>query len=238
MKKPIIGVLPLYDEKLESYWMVPGYMTGIEAAGGIPVMLPLTSDIEAIEPLAAAFDGFLFTGGPDVNPQIYGERPEEYCGKPSNERDLLEGWLFKQVLSMDKPMLGICRGLQLFNALLGGTLYQDIPSQLESDQKIVHTMKPPYDAPVHKVRIEKISPLYKILEHDEIAVNSYHHQGIKQLADSLLPAAKAGDGLVEAVWMPDRRFVLAVQWHPEFMYRTDENSLKLFSEFVGACRGK
>ncbi|MGE5677054.1 MAG: gamma-glutamyl-gamma-aminobutyrate hydrolase family protein [Pseudomonadota bacterium] len=238
MKRPIIGVLPLYDEKLESFWMVPGYMGGIEAAGGIPVMLPMTADAGVVEQLAEAFDGFLFTGGPDVNPQIYGEKMETYCGKPCNERDTLEGMLFRRVLELDKPMLGICRGLQLFNALLGGTLYQDIPTQLQPGKQIIHTMKPPYEKPVHKVSIEKDSPLNKILGFEEIAVNSYHHQGIKQLSGRLVAAAQAEDGLIEAVYMPDRSLVMAVQWHPEFMYKSDENSLRLFKGFVKACSGQ
>jgi len=133
VKKPMIGVLPLYDEKKESLWMLPGYMKGIEAAGGIPVMLPLISDTDIIMSIADSFDGFLFSGGQDVNPAIYGEKMEAFCGKPCDERDSMERMLFEQVTKLDKPILGICRGLQLFNALLGGTLYQDIPSQLQSE---------------------------------------------------------------------------------------------------------
>lgn len=236
MKKPMIGVLPLYDAKRESYWMLPGYMEGIEAAGGIPVMLPLTSDPDIIMSLAASFDGFLFTGGQDVNPQLYGEKAEAFCGRPCDERDIMEELLFKQAIELDKPAFGICRGLQLFNALLGGTLYQDIPTQMRSENSIAHTQKPPYDEPVHAVHIERGSPFCRVLGLDSMMVNSYHHQGIKELSGQLVSAAKAEDGLTEAVYMPEKRFVWAVQWHPEFIYKADDNNMKLFIEFVNKCR--
>mgnify|MGYP000976640359 CR=1 FL=1 len=238
MKKPMIGVLPLYDEKKESYWMLPGYMKAVEEAGGIPVIPALTTDVGDISSIAETFDGFLFTGGPDIDPGIYGEKAEEYCGKPCPERDTMEEILFRDVIKLDKPAFGICRGLQLFNALLGGTLYQDIPSQMPSGKNIIHSQKPPYDKPVHSVHIEKASPLYQVLKLDHMMVNSYHHQGIKRLSDQLVPAAKAEDGLIEAVHMPGKRFIRAVQWHPEFIYKADENNMKLFIEFVKACGEK
>jgi putative glutamine amidotransferase len=232
MQKPMIGVVPLYDETKESYWMLPGYMKGIEEAGGIPVMLPLTTDRETILALADTFDGFLFTGGQDVNPMMYGEQAEAMCGKPCEERDQMEAILFERAVALDKPILGICRGIQLFNALLGGTLYQDLPSQLHSEKQIIHKQNPPYYQPVHLVTIEKSSPLFAILKEESIMVNSYHHQGIKELAEPLACAATAEDGIVEAVTMPGKRFVLAVQWHPEFIFQKEEKSLKLFKEFV------
>ncbi|WP_019227440.1 gamma-glutamyl-gamma-aminobutyrate hydrolase family protein [Sedimentibacter sp. B4] len=234
MKKPMIGIVPLYDEKKESYWILPGYMKGIERAGGIPVMLPLTSDEDMIASIAEIFDGFLFTGGHDVDPVLYGEVVEEYCGKPCRERDVMEEVLFKHVLELDKPALGICRGLQLFNVLLGGNLYQDIIIQREPKSNIEHQQKPPYDKLVHSVKIEKDTILYGIIGKETIDVNSYHHQGIKQLSKQLKCAAKAEDGMIESVFMPDKRFVLAVQWHPEFIFNSDDDNLKLFVEFVKA----
>lgn len=235
MKKPMIGIVPLYDEIKESYWMLPGYMKGIERAGGIPVMLPLTSDEDIIASIADAFDGFLFSGGQDVNPSLYGEVKEEYCGNPCSERDKMEEVLFKRVIELDKPALGICRGLQLFNVLLGGTLYQDIIIQKETKSDIKHQQKPPYHKPVHSVKIEKDTVLYDIIGKDTINVNSYHHQGIKELSKHLKCAAKAEDGMIESVFMPDKRFVLAVQWHPEFLFNVDDDNLKLFVEFVKSC---
>lgn len=196
-------------------------------------MLPLTSDIEIIAKIATMFDGFLFTGGQDLNPEINGEISEDVCGEWCNERDNMEAALFQRVIDLNKPAFGICRGIQLFNALLGGTLYQDIPTQLRSEVK--HNQAPPYTKPVHKVYIEKGTSLYQMLQTESLSVNSYHHQGIKKLSEQLPAVAKAEDGLIEAVMMPQKKFVLAVQWHPEFSYKADNYNFKLFEEFVKAC---
>lgn len=235
-KQPMIGVLPLMDKERDSYWMLPGYMKAIEEAGGIPVMLPLTSDKEIIRKLAGTFDGFLFTGGQDVHPALYGEEVSQACGEISGERDDMERALFAEVLKLDKPAFGICRGLQLFNVLLGGTLYQDLPSQRVSE--ITHVQKLPYDVPVHRVHIEQENPLHRWTGRESLMVNSYHHQGIRKLAPSLQAVGLAEDGLVEAVILPDQSFVFAVQWHPEFSYRSDDASMALFRVFVEACGGK
>ena len=231
--KPIIGIVPLIDETKDSFWMLPGYMDGIAEAGGIPIMLPLTSDKEEIGQLLNAIHGILLTGGHDVDPALYGEEPLPECGEPCKERDAMETELLKQALERDMPVLGICRGIQFLNAHLGGTLYQDLPSQHPSDTE--HHQTPPYDKPVHSVSILKDSPLFRLLNKETLSVNSYHHQAIRQKAESLKTMAVSGDGLVEAVEMPDKKFVWAVQWHPEFSHLVDENSRKIFSEFVKHC---
>jgi putative glutamine amidotransferase len=235
MERPKIGVVPLYDEKRESYWMLPGYMKAVEEAGGLPFMLPLTADEGHIAQIARLFDGFLFTGGHDINPELYGEEKEALCGEICHERDAMETALFRRVLELDKPAFGICRGLQFFNVALGGTLYQDLPTQFAPGVKLNHRQSPPYAEPVHSVRIEPGTPLRRILEEDVLPVNSYHHQGIKRLAEPLAAAARAEDGLIEAAFLPDRKFVLAVQWHPEFSYTADRRQLQLFEAFVRAC---
>ncbi|MDQ0256323.1 putative glutamine amidotransferase [Evansella vedderi] len=198
-------------------------------------MLPLITDKDMILRLAKTFDGFLFTGGHDINPELYGEEIEDFSGELCNERDIMEAILFSKVVELDKPALGICRGLQLFNVLLGGTLYQDIPTQL-SVSHIQHKQKPPYTKPVHNVYIAKDTLLYHLLQTDSLKVNSYHHQGIKNLSEQLMSAANAEDGLIEAVVMPNKKFILAVQWHPEFNYKLDDYNFKLFLEFVRACK--
>ncbi|AWB43860.1 amidotransferase [Paenibacillus sp. CAA11] len=235
MNKPVIGVVPLYDKEKESYWMVQGYMKGVEDAGGIPVMLPLTTNPEAIRTMADTFDGFLFTGGQDVDPAWYGEKKEPCCGEVCEERDKMEKMLLERVLEQDKPAFGICRGLQLFNVCLGGTLYQDLPSQRASGQSIVHKQEKPYTVPAHQVYIEEGNFLSQILGTESISVNSCHHQGIRKLAEPLLAAAIAEDGLIEAVYMPDKKFMLAVQWHPELIYTSDPLQFKLFQAFVKSC---
>lgn len=130
---------------------------------------------------------------------------------------------------------GICRGIQFFNACLGGTLYQDLPT--EYPLEVAHVMRPPYDQTVHSVALLPGTPLAALLDRAELGVNSYHHQAIKALAPSLAEMARSEDGLVEAVYLPDKSFVWAVQWHPEFSFRTDENSRKIFSAFVAAASG-
>ncbi|MDD9269010.1 gamma-glutamyl-gamma-aminobutyrate hydrolase family protein [Paenibacillus sp. GCM10023248] len=235
MRKPLIGVLPLVDTDKDSYWMLAGYMKGIEEAGGIGVMLPMTADPEVIRTLAGTFDGFLFTGGHDINPELYGEAIDGVCGELCEERDVMEKLLFDEVLKLDKPAFGICRGLQLFNALLGGTLYQDIPAQRSAGKLIAHKQQPPYSEPVHAVVIADGNPLYEIVGKESLMVNSYHHQGIKQLSEQLQAVAYAEDELIEAVAMPGKKFVMAVQWHPEFCYQIDEPSFRLFAAFVSAC---
>lgn len=233
MRKPIIGLVPLVDAERESFWMLPGYMEGVQDAGGLPVMLPLTDSKSDAAELASLCDGFLYTGGHDVSPSLYGEEPLPECGELCPGRDGLEVPLLLEAMARDKPVLGICRGLQLINTALGGTLYQDLPTQRPSACE--HHMAAPYDRPEHMVRLAEHSPLKRLLQAEEIGVNSCHHQGVKRLAPSLNVMAEAPDGLVEAVCAPESRFVWAVQWHPEFSRRVDENSRKLFEAFVQSC---
>ena len=180
MNKPIIGVTPLWDEEKNSYWMLPGYLEGLEEAGAIPVILPLAADGADIAQLVDLCDGFLFTGGQDVAPQLYGEAMKPTCGELCPARDALEQELLRQALERDKPILGICRGIQFLNAALGGTLYQDLPTEHPSE--IGHSMKPPYDRTAHTVHIWPMTPLASLLEKTELGVNSCHHQAIKTLA--------------------------------------------------------
>jgi putative glutamine amidotransferase len=225
-------VVPLWDEKKDSIWMLPGYMKGLEEAGAVPVILPLTVSEAVLKKAADFFDGFLFTGGHDVDPKLYGEAKTDRCGEVCEMRDQMEAYLFREaVLNQNKPTLGICRGIQLFNALLGGSLYQDLPTELSNS--VGHAKGPPYDAPAHTVRLLPESPLGKLVGKERLEVNSYHHQGINRIAEGLEVMARADDGLVEAVYMPDHCWVWAVQWHPEFSL-DDETSKKIFASFVGA----
>lgn len=145
MKQPLIGIVPLVDEARESYWMLPGYMQGVEQAGGVPVMLPLTDDAAALRQLADTCDGFLLTGGQDVFPALYGAAPTPQCGQTCPARDAMEARLLDLALAADKPVLGICRGIQFLNVHLGGTLYQDLPA--EHPTAANHHQTPPYDVP-------------------------------------------------------------------------------------------
>ncbi len=231
--KPLIGIVSLYDETKESYWMLPGYVEGLEEAGAASVILPLTTDKQALTRFADLCDGFLFTGGQDIEPTLYGAEKTEKCGAVCRERDNMEKLFFPMALETGKPMLGICRGAQLFNVMLGGDLYQDIPTERPSP--VVHHGLPPYEQPDHTVTVMRDSPLFQAVEASEMPVNSYHHQGVRKLGKGLKIAAEAPDGLPEAVYLPERRFAMGVQWHPEFSCHSDENSRRLFRFFVKAC---
>lgn len=231
-KQVVIGVTPLWDAEKNSIWMLPEYLEGIQAAGGLPIILPLKADEQAARHLLNSCDGILFTGGQDVSPSLYGMEDKTGNVVPSPERDSLETLLFRLVLEARKPVLGICRGLQLLNALLGGTLWQDLPSEHPSE--LVHRQGKPYDVPCHPVTLS--GSLKELLRKDTIQVNALHHQAVKELAPSLSPMAVAPDGIIEAAEMPGHPFFQAVQWHPEFLFRTDPDNLAIFRSFIQACK--
>jgi len=228
--KPVIGVMPLWDDEKDSLWMLPGYLDGITEAGGLPVILPFTDKIDEITQLADMCDGFLFTGGHDVSAGLYGEEPIGDLIESCLKRDVMEKVYLEIAIDDNKPILGICRGIQLINAALGGSLYQDIPLQYPT--KITHCQNAPYDVHVHTVSIIEKTPLFSLLNTTRLPVNSLHHQAIKQLSPVLKEIAISEDGLIEAVYMPGHRFLWAVQWHPEYSHKTDSNSKAIFSEFV------
>ena len=231
--KRVIGLIPLVDDARKSLWMLPGYMDGVAAAGGLPVMLPLTGDGTDIDRLCDLCDGFLLTGGHDVSPEYYGQARLPVCGATSPARDRMEDGVLRRAMAMDKPVLGICRGLQFINAALGGTLWQDLPTQRPSD--VVHERRPPESIATHDVDVISGTPLAELTHADALRVNSYHHQAVRGLAAPLRTMATARDGLVEAAWHPGQRFLWAVQWHPEFSWQTDPASLAIFRAFVAAC---
>ena len=229
---PLIGVTPLWDADRNSIWMLPDYLDGIQAAGGTPLVLPLGADAAAVSRLAALCDAFLFTGGQDVSPALYGMEDRSGTVVPSPERDALETRLLREVLASGKPVLGICRGLQLLNVVLGGSLWLDLPSERPSE--LLHRQGKPYNAPVHPVSL--CGSLRELLGKAELPVNSLHHQGVRVLAPRLTPMAIAPDGLVEAFEMPGHPFFQAVQWHPEYLFRTSEDNLAIFRALIRAAR--
>lgn len=230
--RPVIGICPLYDEKRESYWMLPGYMKMLEDRGAIPMMLPLTTEAEMLDYFLESCDGFILTGGHDVSPTVYGQEKTDLCGLTIPERDAMDAYILKGAIARDKAVLGICRGHQLMNAALGGTLYQDVAAQHEDP--IDHRMQPPYDGVAHEVALIPGTPMAALLG-DSIGVNSCHHQAIRDLAPCLRVQAVAADGIAEAVYMPDRKFVWGVQWHPEFAWQVSEPNRKIVAAFLKAA---
>jgi putative glutamine amidotransferase len=235
MNKPIIAITPMYDDDQDTITMLPEYMDAVYASGGLPVIFPLNIEEKDICSLVSKFDGFLFTGGHDVNPSLYGEKKQDFCGEPNDAKDSLEAVLFREALKYDKPVLAICRGFQFINAVSGGSLYQDIDSQLDPDIRIIHRQKKPYEAACHNIEILPGSLLHSIVNTGSMDVNSLHHQAVKALASSLKACAVAEDGIVEAAWMPSKKFVLGIQWHAEFLYKRDHLSFEIFRRFVESC---
>ena len=231
--KPLIGVTPLYDNALESVWMIPGYLEALSACGALPVILPFSFSDAAL--MAEECDGILFTGGNDVSPSLYEEGFDPACGELCPQRDKLEYALLSEALNRDVPLLGICRGAQFINAALGGSLYQDIPSQMPTP--VSHCMKSPYDRYWHKVSLIPDTPLSTMLKTTTIQVNSYHHQGIRDLSFQLCPMAYAPDGLAEAFYHSSKTFTWGVQWHPEFLWQKDPAQRMIFQAFVDASAG-
>ncbi len=234
MRKPIIGLTPSVDEENNRCLVQPGYLESIDRAGGLGLMLPLTDRDEDIARFVELCDGFLFVGGPDIEPWRYGQELLPACGPQNVQRDAMEWKLMEAALAADKPILGVCRGIQILNTVLGGTLYQDIPSQYETN--LSHQMpQPPYDRVAHPLRVVEGTPLAQLSPLE--GVNSRHHQAVLDLAPGLQPMAYASDGILEAVWMPEKRFVWAVQWHPEAFWAAGDGNLELFAQLVAAAKG-
>lgn len=227
----IVGLSTSGSAKSGSYNVGSQYASAIEAAGGIAVMLPQIKDKEKIAALVDICDGILLTGGVDVSPALYGEEKIELCGEPSEERDSFELELLRTALAKNKPLLCICRGLQLLNVAMGGSLWQDIPSQLPNSICHRSSDKAPAE---HNVRLTAPEIREKIEFDSEIfAVNSYHHQAIKALGEGLESFVEAeGDEMVEGVFAPDRKFAVGVQWHPELWAEKDNNARAIFEAFV------
>ena len=236
MKQPLIGLTPLYDDRMQSYWMVPGYMKGILKAGGTPVILPLIQEKEQVCELMQRLDGLLVTGGPDVNPALYGEEVILESGILAPFRDIMESACLREAVAQDIPALGICRGMQMMNAFMGGSLYQDLETQHPGPT--VHSQGEPSYKTTHFVDVVEESPLHRWLGGAaELAVNSFHHQAVKEVAAKLKPmAVSREDGIIEAIWAPEQTFFCGVQWHPERLYARSEQHQATFNAFVEACR--
>lgn len=236
MRKPLIGLTPYHDTDNHDIKMRPTYLRTLKAAGAIPVVMPLEASEDDLKQLTDELDGFLFAGGPDVHPFLFGEETREGCGNVSKERDQMELTLLPLILALGKPVLGICRGIQILNIGLGGDIWQDIPSQVKRDFPIAHSQPFYYNMPSHTVTLSDDSLLSSIAGKSELKVNSMHHQAVREVAPGLVATAWSPDQLVEAIEMPGYPFFLGVQWHPEYLWEKDDVALRMFQTFVDACR--
>jgi putative glutamine amidotransferase len=218
------------------------YSNAIARAGGIPVLVPLAVIEAGNEPLLRSLyerlDGILIPGGGDVHPEYYGEFVTDYDREISRSRDRVELTLARWAFEDNRPLLGICRGHQVINVALGGTLMHDIYAELNgSALKHDQDATLPRSRLLHEVEVKAGSQLGAMLGCDRLSVNSLHHQAIRRLASPLNVTAVASDGVIEAVEAPGKCFYLGVQWHPEAMLDKVPTMQALFAEFVRACAG-
>jgi len=221
----------------ESWVMNQRYSRVVAAAGGLPVMVPLLDDEETLRALYDRLDGLLLPGGLDVDPATYGEARRPDCGRLDPARDRVELQFARWAIADGKPLFGLCRGLQIVNVALGGTLYQDIASQLTGAIKHDYFPTAGYsrDHLAHEVTVSSGSRLGSVVGAAPLRVNSMHHQAVKDLAPGLIPTAVAPDGVVEAVEIPDEPFLVGVQWHPESLVERDPRMHRLLARFVEAA---
>lgn len=232
--KPIIGILATNCEGTQE-----NYIRAIEKAGGCPVVLSGVENINTINPINQILDGIVFTGGTDISPLNYEEMPYEGLEWIDPTRDKFELDLAKKILSdTDIPILGICRGMQILNVVAGGSLYQDLLNQKATEFNHSLTNIFPKDQPSHMVNITGFSKLYDIFQVDKIAVNSFHHQGIKTIGKDFEATMISEDNIIEAIEMKGERFVVGVQWHPEMLLEKHPKYLKLFTSFIEYCLEK
>lgn len=237
-QKPLIGITPSAFSQQKETGTSSAYINALQDSGALPLLLPLSLTSYDCEQLAESLDGFLFTGGPDIHPFLFGEETLNGCGNQSALRDASELLLFSTVYRQKKPILAVCRGIQLINIALGGDIYQDIDTQAERPLPIAH--RQPFDpsVPSHHVTLRKDSRLASLLGSQTIEVNSSHHQAIRRPAQCLQICGQAPDGIIEAVEQPDYPFLFGVQWHPELLYATKDHARKLFSAFCTVCAGQ
>lgn len=228
----LIGMTPSGTTELD-LTIHHDYLEAIMRAGALPLVLPLTTDEHMLTAALQAVDGVVVTGGADVNPCMYGEEKMPCCGKIIDKRDEMESFVVRYALEHNMPMLCICRGMQLCNCVLGGSLYQDIPTQYETT--LVHSRSDDPNNPVHEAAVMENTLLHHIVNASSIAINSRHHQAVKKLAPGATLCATSPDGLVEAFEIPGKKFALAVQWHPESLSDRHADAQNIFNAFVQTC---
>jgi putative glutamine amidotransferase len=240
MHRPVIGITSsqFVDQAshgtFNRHSLSKAYSEAVHRAGGVPIILPYFEDVA--NEMLKLIDGLILSGGADIDPARFGDRdihPETYDIIP--ERDAAEFALAAGALERDMPLLGICRGIQVLNVVMGGTLYQDVADQFRPD--IAHRQQAenvPANQAGHTVNATNGSLLERVYGLTRIPVNSFHHQAVKDPAPELIVSGTADDGLIEAIESPGHRFVIGVQWHPELMYETDQSHLAPFRSLVEA----
>ncbi len=236
--KPIILVpVPIQDPERRRYALGKNYVRSLVECGAVPILLPTSVDLAALRVMYVQADGVLLTGGGDVEPTTYGEEAHPATGDIDLERDSAEIALAQWAVADDKPTFAICRGVQVMNVALGGTLVQDIPTQWRGNNMLEHrgyAIGAARDQVLHDVCVDSNTHISKILGTGNMSVNSFHHQALKRLGEGLFVTSRAPDGVIESVEVPDKRWYVGVQWHPEDMTAGRADMMALFQSFVDA----
>jgi len=240
MNAPIIGITPSAGNNslgVRTYNIAADYTRAVERAGGIPVILPL--HIEKIDALLDALDGVVFSGGGDIDPVLFNQEQHETASGLDDERDTFEIALMKAAFERDMPILAICRGLQVMNVERGGTLIQDIPSQVETDTQ--HNQRAEgigeHDMFQTATIADGDNPLVRAMGAGIANINSFHHQSVGDVAPGLDVVATSDDGIVEAIYAPASRFAVGTQWHPERLAANHAEHQQLFNDLITAATG-
>ncbi len=232
--QPVIGVSGSIEAKERKQYILRAYLKSVLRAEAIPVLLSMDMNEEQITACLARMDGLMLAGGNDVDPMLFGESPVPTLKQVNPLRDRFEIRLIRAAYRLDMPVFAICRGIQTLNVAMGGSLYQDLPTQYatpDGESAILHAQSARAHHPSHRVTLAESAPLRALYGSDTLMVNSLHHQAIKTIAAPLTVCATAEDGVIEAVYDATKPFVLGVQWHPERM----EKGGPLFAAFTKAC---
>ena len=238
MSLPLIGITTGHSENkygLPQIHLLRSYVDATVKAGGVPIIIPPELPEEGWKVLYERLDGIIFSGGSDVDPELFNGEAHPAVSGVDVERDTLEISLIRHTVDDEKPFLAICRGFQVLNIALGGTLYTHISDQFKNSLQHASPREQPRNTPAHEIKVEEGSRLAEILGTPILKVNSWHHQGVKDIPSQLKITAHSSDGLVEAMELPDHPFAIAVQWHPEWM--PEDDAMKaLFKAFVEASK--
>lgn len=218
---------------MERIYVNKDYVDAVNKAGGVPLLLPPVEDAETVCRYVRLCDGFILSGGGDINPALYGEIPHPKLEEFHSTLDRSQWLLTQEILRADKPLLAVCRGVQLLNVVQGGSLWQDVSAI--DHPVMLHSQFSPRGDLFHPVDIAQDSILHRLFG-DKLVVNSFHHQCLKDPGKGLEITATAPDGIIEAVEMPDHRFVIGIQWHPEMLLTASDTMLPLFRQLMLACQ--
>jgi putative glutamine amidotransferase len=231
-RRPRIGISLDVDDGKGRYELKRTYVDAVLGAGGLPILLPFVAP-EVADEYFDALDGLVLSGGAfDVPPFLYGEEPRPACGPLVPERTDTELRLLRSAIEGGLPLLGVCGGMQLLNVALGGSLHQDLPTDLGIR---IHQQPAPKDVPSHDVEVVAATRLAALTGAGRLRVNSTHHQAVKSVAPGLLVSARAPDGVIEGIELPGHPFAVGIQWHPESALRHEPRHASLYQGLVRAA---